>query len=119
MRSRVTLVVLALVVAAMSVGVAALAALVSRLAWRLGDAVVPWGLLLGVAASASIVLLSRAYSRGLGLAAAGGWIVGTGLVLGGRPEGDYVLAQDAIGLGYLLVSAVVVISAAAAGGAPR
>jgi hypothetical protein len=115
---RVTLAVVAVLVVALSIGVAALSSVASRLVWRPDPVVVPWGMLLGVAASASIVWLARAVSRRMGLVAAAGWIVGTGLVLGGRPEGDYLLAQDALGISYLLISAVVVISVAA-GGAPR
>lgn len=99
--------------------VAVLSALVSRMVWRPGSYAVPWGLALAVAASVSIVLLARVFSRGIGLATAGVWIVATGLVLAGRPEGDYVFARDGYGLGYLLISVVAVISAAAAGGAPR
>ncbi len=109
----------AVVLGGLSVGVAILSAVVSRLIWRPDVVSLPWGLVLGVAASASIVLVGRLLSRGLGLAAAGGWIVGTGLVLAGRPEGDYLLAQDGLGLGYLLVSVAVVISVASFGGPPR
>ncbi len=109
----------AVVLAAASAGVGVLSAVVSRLIWRPDFISIPWGLVLGVAASASIVLFGRLLARGLGLAAAAGWIVGTGLVLAGRPEGDYLLAQDGLGLGYLLVSVAAVISVASFGGRPQ
>ncbi len=115
---RLLLVAVAVVTGALSVMVAVLAALVSRMVWRPGAVSVPWGLALAVAASVAVVLVARTYSRALAFVAAGVWIVATGLVLAGRPEGDYVFAQDALGLGYLLVAAIAVISAAAAGG-PR
>ena len=99
--------------------VAVLSALVSRMVWRQDSVAIPWGLVLGVAASVAIVVLARVFSRGIGLVAAAAWILGTGLVLSGRPEGDYIFAQDVYGLGDLLISAIAVISAAAAGGPPR
>lgn len=102
-----------------AIGVAVLSAVVSRFIYRSDQVSVPWGLALGVAASASIVLIGRLLARGLGFAAAGGWIIGTGLVLAGRPEGDYLLAQDGLGLGYLLASVAVVIGVASFGGPPR
>jgi hypothetical protein len=98
--------------------VAGFAALESRIAWRPGTLMLPWGGLLAVGASVAVVLVARTVGRGAGLAAAAGWILGTGLILGGRPEGDYVFAQDTLGLGYLLICTVLVISAAA-GGAGR
>jgi ABC-type polysaccharide/polyol phosphate export permease len=116
--SRPALLVLALVVAVVSFAVSVLSALVSRMAWRPGTVVVPWGLVLGVVASVSIVYLARTYTRVLGFVAAAGWIIGTALVVGGRPEGDYLLAEDALGIGYLVLSSVPVIGMAAAGG-PR
>ncbi len=118
-RSRTGLAATAVVLGLASVGVAALSGVVSRLIYRTDQFSVPWGLALGVAASASIVLIARILSRGLGFAAAGGWIIGTGLLLAGRPEGDYLLAQDGLGLGYLLASVAVVISVASFGGPPR
>jgi hypothetical protein len=119
LHARPTFAAAALVVVLVSGVVAALSALVSRMVWRPGPLALPWGLLLAVAASVAVVLLGRVLTRGLGFVAAGSWIVTTGLVLGGRPEGDYVFAQDGLGFGYLVLSVVLVISAAAAGGPPR
>jgi hypothetical protein len=117
--SRVMTVAVGIFFGIVAAAVAVLSALVSRMVWRPDSHAVPWGLALSVAASVAVVLLARVFSRGIGLATAGVWIVATGLVLAGRPEGDYVFAQDGYGLGYLLISAVAVISAAAAGGPPR
>ena len=116
---RLFVVVAGVLIALLSAGVAVLAALVSRMIWRPDPVAVPWGLALGVAASVTVVLVARSVTRGLGLVAAGAWIIATGLVLAGRPEGDYVFAQDGLGLGYLLICTIAVISSAAAGGGPR
>ena len=112
-RNRVVMVALTAAIAVVSAGVAVLATLVSRLAWRPGAVALPWGLVLSIAASAGAVLLARALARQHGFAAAAGWIVGAGLVLGGRPEGDYLLAQDWLGITFLVVAPVVVIGSAA------
>ncbi len=109
---------LAVAIGAASFCVAALAALVSRMAWRPGGIALPWGLILSIAASVGVVLLARAIGRPYGFAAAGGWIIGAGLVLGGRPEGDYLLAQDWLGLSFLLIAPVCVIVSAASAGRP-
>ncbi len=116
---RLVLLAVAVGTGALSLVVAVLAALVSRMVWRPGSFVVPWGLGLSVVASVVVVLVARTYRRGMAFVAAGVWVIATGLVLAGRPEGDYVFAQDGLGLGYLLVAAVAVISAASAGGPPR
>lgn len=113
-----TVLAVGVLVGVLAAVVGILAALVSRMIWRPESLSVPWGLALGVVASLAVVMAARAVSRGLGFVAAGTWIVATGLVLAGRPEGDYVFAQDWLGLTYLLVATVAVISAAA-GGAPR
>lgn len=117
--SRLFLVIAGVVIAALSSSVAVLSALVSRMIWRPDLVAIPWGLGLAVAASVMVVLVSRMLGRRLAFVAAGTWIIATGLVLAGRPEGDYVFAQDGLGLGYLLVCTIGVISAAGAGGPPR
>lgn len=104
--------VAAAAVAALSVAVAVLAGLLSRVAWRPGDIVVPWGLLLAVGASASAVLLARSLTRALGYVAAAGWIVGLGVLMYGRPEGDYVIASDLLGTAFMVSATVAVIGAA-------
>lgn len=101
--------------------VAVLACVDSRMVWRPGDpdqsTTLPWGLLLGVAASVSVVLLARAVSRQNGFAAAGGWVVGLlGVLVGGR-SGSYLIASDGLGYGFLVAaSTATVVSAAWAPG---
>lgn len=104
--------VTASLVAALSLVVAVLAGLLSRAAWRPGDVVVPWGLLLGVGGSVATVVLARGMARPLGFAAAGGWVVGLAALLNGRPEGDYVIAGDLLGKAFLLSATVAVLATA-------
>lgn len=110
---------IATVVAALAVAVAVLAGLLSRAVWRPGDLLLPWGLALGVAASVAAVVLARCLNRTLGYAAAGGWVLGLGALLSGRPEGDYVVASDFLGLAFLGVATVAVLVAALWRGAPH
>ncbi len=99
-------------VAVGSVVVAVLAALVARADFYLSGQVVPWGLALAVAGSVAAVVLARAGGRALGFAAAGGWVIGVGLLLAGRPEGDFVVASDWLGDTFLLLATVAVILSA-------
>jgi hypothetical protein len=109
----------AVVIAATSMAVATLAGVLSRLTWRPGDVVLPWGLLLAVGASAGAVVLARCRARALGFAAAGGWIVGLGALMYGRPEGDYVIASDLLGKAFLVLATVSVLVAAVWRGVPQ
>lgn len=111
-------VLMAAVVAALSLVVAVLSGLLSRAAWRPDDVVLPWGLLLGVGASVATVVLARRLSRALGFAAGGGWVAGLGALLYGRPEGDYVIAGDLLGKAFLLVATVAVLATAMWPGVP-
>ena len=90
--------------AVLGAALALLAASLHRMVWRTGDLTLPWGIVLGVAASvagavAAGVLLGR---RAGTLALAAGWLVTLFLLLRGRPEGDYVVASDALGWGFLV-----------------
>lgn len=116
---RAVRVVAGVVVVLVSAVVAVLAAIVSRMIWRNDVLSLPWGLVLAVAASTLVVLAARTWLDGLAFVAAGAWIVVTGLVLSGRPEGDYLFAQDGLGLGYLGLATVGVMGAAALGRRPR
>ncbi len=69
---------------------------------------VPWGLLLAVTSSAAVVIVARAVSRAQGFAAAAGWLLGLGVLLAGRPEGDYIVAGDSLGLAFLVLGAAAV-----------
>ncbi len=79
--------------------------------------VVPWGLVLSVGGSASVVLLARSVGRGLGFVAAGGWVVGVGVLLLRAPDGSYLLRQDNLTWGFLLAATVAVIGSASWGSA--
>ena len=104
--------VTAVVVAALALVVAVLAGLLSREAWRPGDVLVPWGLGLAIGGSVSLVVLARLLARTLGFAAAGGWLVGLLGLLSGRPEGDYVIASDPLGVVFMVAATVAVLIAA-------
>lgn len=95
--------------------VSCLASVVARVVWQVGPVEVPWGLVLAVGGSVSLVVLARAVSRSAGMAAAGGWLVGLFYVFSPRSEGDYIIANDGLGYSYLLLAAVSVMSAAAWG----
>ena len=102
-----------IVVVVLAAGVGVLSTVVSRLAWRpWAYLTVPWGLALGTLASAGIVVLAGGIARPLAFLAAAGWVAGVGLVVAGRPEGDFVLAQDWLGIGYLAVATAAVLGSA-------
>jgi hypothetical protein len=95
--------------------VACLASLVARIVWRVDPVAVPWGLVLAVGGSVSLVVLARNVGRSAGFAAAGGWLVGLFYVFSPRSEGDYIIADDGLGYSYLLLSVLAVMIAAAWG----
>jgi hypothetical protein len=97
--------------------VAGLASVVSRVVWRVESLVLPWGLVLAVGGSVALVVLARAVTRSAGLAAAAGWLVGLFYVFSPRSEGDYVIAGDGLGYGFLVTSVLAVMVAAAWGSA--
>jgi Family of unknown function (DUF6113) len=99
--------------------VAICAALVSRGAWRSSTVTLPWGLVLGVAGSVSLVVVTRlAAGRRPGLVAAGGWLLGIALVLLWHPGGDYLFANDGLGYGFLLGATLSVLLTAGWGDGP-
>jgi Family of unknown function (DUF6113) len=75
----------------------------------------PWGLLLAVAgsAAASVVLSAVSDSRGAVLGYGLGWGAVVLVALAGRPEGDYLVAADVLGWGFVLAGcgAVVIVTA--------
>jgi hypothetical protein len=105
----VALVLLALVTAPV-------AALESRRCGRPHLLTVPYGLVLGVAASMAAVLLAGAVGRGYGLLAAAGWVVGLGFVVQGTSGGSFVIAGDALGWSFLVLGTVATLGAALWGG---
>ena len=92
--------------------VALLACWVSRGVWRPGSLALPWGGALGIAGSASGVWLARAWTSAAGFATAAGWLLGIAYVLPGGPGGDFVLVNDWLGNGFLLLGCVGVIATA-------
>lgn len=101
------------VVAVVGAAVGVLSTVVSRLAWRPASYLtVPWGLVLATLASAGFVVLAGRLARPLAFLAAGGWVVGVALVVAGRPEGDFVLASDWLGIGYLAIATAAVLGSA-------
>lgn len=92
--------------------VAVLASWVSRGAWRPGSLVLPWGGALGIAGSGAGVWLARGWTSAAGFAAAAGWLVGIAYLLSGGPGGDFILTNDWLGNGFLLLAAMVVIATA-------
>ena len=109
------------VAALLGAAVATLALLAHRDAARIGDVLLPWGLVLAVVASVlpSLALVALAAGR----AAVGGYGAGWCLVVlglvSGRQEGDYVVAGDARGWGFLVVASVAVVAVTLRGLAAR
>ena len=101
------------------VAVGVLAVLVHRV-----DTVgLPWGMVLAVLASPASSLGLRAAGAGRRalLAYGGAWFVAVLGLLSGRPEGDYLVAGDAVGWGFLVLAAgaVMVVTVLGVVAAPR
>lgn len=96
----------ALGAALLGAGLAVTGVVVHRLAWRGGGVLVPWGLALAVVTPLACGVAVRQLGGGrpgtLGLVL--GWLLVTGWVLGGRPEGDFAVAADPLGWGFLLLA---------------
>jgi hypothetical protein len=90
------------------------AAWVSRAVWRVGGASLPWGLLVSLAGSVSLVVLAREVRRIAPLVAVASWFVGVVLVL---VRGDTVVAGDGLGVAFLVICTGCVLVAATVGGA--
>jgi hypothetical protein len=92
---------------------------------RLGDLQLPWGLVLAVLGSAlpSLALTAERAGRPVVAAYGAGWCLVVFVLVGGRKEGDYVVAADARGWGFLAIASLAVVAVTmwgiAAGGAPR
>ncbi|MGH3498885.1 MAG: DUF6113 family protein [Nocardioidaceae bacterium] len=99
--SRSTLGFVAVIAALVLVGVAAgvTGALVHREAWRDGGLTIPWGVVLALVTAFACVYAGGTLLGGLGgpFAVAGGWVVSVLYITNGRPEGDFLIAQDAFG----------------------
>ncbi|WP_299528320.1 DUF6113 family protein [uncultured Streptomyces sp.] len=93
------------------VALVVLGALVSLAGSLLHDAWFPGGLLLSLAAAAGVFSAGRMLTRTQfgALAPAAGWLVGIVLLLGGRPEGDYVYGDSVALLLFMLGGMVVAV----------
>jgi hypothetical protein len=92
---------------------------VSRAVWRVGPAdlptiAIPWGLLLSLAGSVSLIALVRPLRRAAPLVAALCWFAGV-VVLTVR--GDTIVAGDARGISFLIVVSIAVLLSATVTGA--
>jgi hypothetical protein len=68
----------------------------------LGGVELPWGLLLSLLCAFALVCAASVLTGASAAAsAAGGWVVCILLAVNGRPEGDYLLAADGVGQGFL------------------
>ncbi|MFE8007970.1 DUF6113 family protein [Streptomyces sp. NPDC057418] len=91
------------------IGLAVLGAAVGIAGTLVQGALFPGGLLLALAASAGLFLGGRVFTgTQLGaLAPALGWFIAVIVLLGGRPEGDYVFG-DEIGLTLFMLGGMIV-----------
>lgn len=90
--------------------VAVLVLLTHRDAIDVAGARVPFGLVLAVLGSALPSMALRHLGGEWAVGAYGaGWILVVLLMVGGRPEGDYLIASDWIGWTFLVLSSLVVV----------
>lgn len=111
------LVTVAFVVAGALLGATAglATAVVHRQTLRVSSVTVPWGLLLGLATSYTLIRalsLTGASVRGAAGCAVG-WVVMVLVLHDSRPEGDFLVASDSLGYGFVLGGVVVVAFAVA------
>jgi steroid 5-alpha reductase family enzyme len=93
------------------------AGLVSRGAWRPGSVTIPWGLALAVMGSVALVVVARAVAgRSSGFLAAAAWVAAVASTLVWHPGGDYLFANDALGISFLLLATGAVLVTAGWGG---
>jgi hypothetical protein len=85
--------------------------------WRPDLVTVPYGMVLAIAGSMSIVVLGGAVSRGFGLLTAVGWIVGLVFVVNGTSGGSFVIAGDALGWSFLVLGTLATLGTAMWGAA--
>jgi hypothetical protein len=100
------------VAALLGAAVSTLAMVAHRDAVRLGDVLVPWGLVLAVLGSVlpSLALVTLGASRAAIGAYGAGWCLVMLVLVGGRSEGDYVVAADVRGWAFLVVASLAVVA---------
>ena len=96
----------------LGVVVAVFALAAHRDAARLGDLQLPWGLVLAVLGSAlpSLALTAERAGRSAVAAYGAGWCLTVFVLVGGRDEGDYVVAADGRGWGFLGIASLAVVA---------
>lgn len=92
--------------------VAVSAVVLHRAVVDLGGFSVPWGAVLGVGGSVVVSLGVGSLTRAAWPVAAYGigWCAAVVLLLAGRPEGDYLVAGDGRGWGFLVGGALAMVS---------
>jgi FtsH-binding integral membrane protein len=101
----------ALGLAGVAVGICA--AWVSRAVWRVGGAALPWGMVVSLAGSVSLVAIARPMRRPAPLVAAASWFVGVVALL---VRGDTIVAGDGLGIAFLVIVTAGVVLTASVGG---
>jgi hypothetical protein len=81
-----------------------------------GGATVPWGLLVSLAGSVSLVVLARPVRRSAAVVAAVSWFAGVVVLL---VRGDTIVAGDGLGIAFLVIVTAGVLLTATVGGPRR
>lgn len=98
---------------------APVAALVSRMCWRLEVVSVPYGLVLSALGSMAVVVLARASSRNHGIVAGVMWLLGLAAVMRSTAGGGFLVAGDALGWAFVVFNTLAVLMAMLWGGQQR
>ncbi|MBA2640444.1 MAG: hypothetical protein H0U77_10800 [Nocardioidaceae bacterium] len=110
---------LAAVAALLGAGVGVLATAVHRSATDAAGISWHWGIVLSVVASVavSVGVATAGAGRAPVVAYGCGWSAAVLVLLGGRAEGDYLVAGDGLGWSFLVVSSLAVVAATLGGAA--
>lgn len=105
--------------AVLAVATALASALVARMIWRPGPISVPYGLVLALAATSSLVLAARTISKRLAIVTAIAWMVGLGYVVKGTGGGSFLIADDVLGWAFIMLGTAAALLPAAWGSGAR